>query len=128
MVTNKDFKILGRKVRGSISADKLETFLAPDGLQRVTMIADEVTALCPVTGQPDQYEVTIIYEPNGLCLESKSLKLYLQRFRNAGIFVEALSCLIAKEIGLRLATNVDTAIVQKSRGGISIIAEGSNKD
>ena len=48
----------------------------------------EFTALCPVTGQPDFGVITIDYVPDRLCLESKSLKLYLFSFRNAGIFHE----------------------------------------
>jgi 7-cyano-7-deazaguanine reductase len=49
----------------------------------------EFTALCPVTGQPDFGVITIEYVPNRLCLESKSLKLYLFAYRNHGTFHEA---------------------------------------
>ena len=49
----------------------------------------EFTALCPVTGQPDFGAITIDYIPDRVCLESKSLKLYLFSFRNHGAFHEA---------------------------------------
>ncbi len=49
----------------------------------------EFTALCPITGQPDFGAITIDYIPDRLCLESKSLKLYLFSFRNHGTFHEA---------------------------------------
>ena len=49
----------------------------------------EFTALCPVTGQPDFGAITIDYIPNRVCLESKSLKLYLFAYRNHGAFHEA---------------------------------------
>lgn len=48
----------------------------------------EFTSLCPVTGQPDFGAITIDYIPDKLCLESKSLKLYLYSFRNSGVFHE----------------------------------------
>ena len=49
----------------------------------------EFTAICPVTGQPDFGTITIDYVPDRVCLESKSLKLYLFSFRNHGVFHEA---------------------------------------
>jgi 7-cyano-7-deazaguanine reductase len=48
----------------------------------------EFTSVCPKTGQPDFGELTITYVPDRLCIELKSLKLYLQRFRNHGVFYE----------------------------------------
>ena len=49
---------------------------------------DEFTSLCPLTGQPDFARITIEYIPNELCVESKSLKLFLFSFRNEGSFYE----------------------------------------
>ena len=49
---------------------------------------DEFTSLCPITGQPDFARITIEYIPNELCVESKSLKLFLFSFRNEGSFYE----------------------------------------
>ncbi len=49
---------------------------------------DEFTSLCPITGQPDFARITIEYIPDELCVESKSLKLFLFSFRNEGSFYE----------------------------------------
>lgn len=102
----------------------LEVFPAPEHTTGVSMTSDEVTALCPVTGQPDQYIVSIHYIPVNLCLESKSLKLYLHQFRNEGVFCEALADRIAKDVFEALSPIYASASVsQKSRGGISIKAQ-----
>ena len=50
----------------------------------------EFTSLCPKTGQPDFGTITVIYCPDKSCIELKSLKLYLQTYRNKGIFYEAV--------------------------------------
>jgi 7-cyano-7-deazaguanine reductase len=47
--------------------------------------------VCPVTGQPDFGEILIEYTPDQLCIELKSLKFYMQSFRNQGIFYERLT-------------------------------------
>ena len=49
----------------------------------------EFTSLCPLTGQPDFAKIVIDYQPEGLCVESKSLKLYLGSFRMHGEFHES---------------------------------------
>ncbi len=101
----------------------LDTFPAPSGVTTVRMVSDEVTALCPVTGQPDWYEVAITYRPDQSCIESKSLKLYFQTFRDRGIFCEAFAAQIARDVMDACAPRwVRTTIVQKARGGISITA------
>ena len=51
----------------------------------------EFTSVCPKTGQPDYATIVLCYVPDELCVELKSLKLYLQRFRNEGIFYEAVT-------------------------------------
>ena len=50
----------------------------------------EFTSMCPVTGQPDFATITLIYTPNRLCVEMKSLKLYYLAYRNKGIFYEGV--------------------------------------
>jgi 7-cyano-7-deazaguanine reductase len=68
----------------------LETFENPH-LGRdyvIETVCPEFTSLCPKTGQPDFGELTIIYTPAALCYELKSLKLYLQQYRNLGAFYE----------------------------------------
>ncbi|MFA5779501.1 MAG: preQ(1) synthase [Elusimicrobiota bacterium] len=56
----------------------------------VTIETDEFTCLCPWSHLPDFAKLTIIYVPDKLCVELKSLKLYLQSFRNAGIVHESV--------------------------------------
>src|SRR5207248_5381265 len=62
-----DFVALGDP--GSDHYAGLETFANP-GVARVELDGDELTAVCPITGQPDLYRVRVQYEPDGLCLES----------------------------------------------------------
>ena len=71
-------KYLGKTVKHPV--EELDTFPAPDGVGQVTMTSDEVASSCPITGQPDFYVVEIEYRPSTLCIESKSLKLYLWGF------------------------------------------------
>jgi 7-cyano-7-deazaguanine reductase len=102
----------------------LETFPNP-GVSLVEMESDELVAVCPVTGQPDMYVAAIEYEPDGLCLESKSLKLYLAAFRNEGVFCEALAVRIRDDVARALALDaerVTVTLTQKARGGITITA------
>jgi 7-cyano-7-deazaguanine reductase len=117
-----DFVALGHA--GSEHYAGLETFPNP-GVSHVEMTSDELTAVCPVTGQPDLYVATIEYYPGELCLESKSLKLYLSRFRNEGAFGEALAVRIRDDVAAALALDRDSVQVtleQKARGGITITA------
>ncbi|UCF14968.1 MAG: NADPH-dependent 7-cyano-7-deazaguanine reductase QueF, partial [Phycisphaerales bacterium] len=57
----------------------------------ITIRCPEFTSVCPRTGQPDFGEIIIEYCPDKLCIELKSLKLYMQSYRNRGIFYEALT-------------------------------------
>ena len=57
----------------------------------ITTRCPEFTSVCPVTGQPDFGEILIEYTPDQLCIELKSLKYYMQSFRNQGIFYERLT-------------------------------------
>ncbi len=68
----------------------LETFenQYPGRDYTVEIVCPEFTSVCPKTGQPDFGTLTITYVPNQRCVELKSLKLYLQQFRNEGIFYE----------------------------------------
>jgi 7-cyano-7-deazaguanine reductase len=72
------------------AAEQLETFPNP-AVGRdyaIEIVCPEFTSVCPVTGQPDFGTITFTYTPGPTCVELKSLKLYLQRFRNQGIFYE----------------------------------------
>lgn len=76
-------------------AAMLDTFESPftgkDARYRtnIEIKAPEFTSLCPITGQPDFATIIINYTPHKLCVESKSLKLYLGSFRMHGEFHEA---------------------------------------
>ena len=99
----------------------LESFPRPDHVFTVTMTSDEVTALCPKTGQPDQYTVKIFYRPDKACIESKSLKLKLQSYRNKGLFVEQLAAELVQHVYESVQPFIaSVTVVQKSRGGVSI--------
>ena len=102
----------------------LESFPNP-GVADVELVSDELTAVCPITGQPDLYVAAIDYWPGALCIESKSLKLYLAGYRNEGAFCEALAVRIRDDVAAALelpADQVRVALEQKARGGITITA------
>jgi 7-cyano-7-deazaguanine reductase len=122
MTETNEFVALGHA--GSERYAGLETFANP-GVSRVEMTSDELTAVCPITGQPDLYLVSIEYEPGPLCLESKSLKLYLSGYRNEGAFCEALAVRIRDDVADALELpreKVHVTLKQKARGGITITA------
>src|SRR3982750_1290924 len=109
---------------GSDAYAGLETFPNP-GVDVVELISDELTAVCPITNQPDFYTARIEYRPRALCLESKSLKIYLSHFRDTGAFCEALAVQIRDEVAAALALeppDVHVSLRQKPRGGITITA------
>ena len=117
-----EFVALGHA--GSDAYVGLETFPNP-GVEVVELVSDELTAMCPITNQPDFYTARIEYRPRDLCLESKSLKIYLSRFRGEGAFCEALAVRIRDEIAAALELPHDAVRVtlrQKARGGITITA------
>jgi len=72
---------------------KLETFPNPEPGRDYTIefTCPEFTCLCPRTGQPDFATFRISYVPDRLCVELKSLKLYLWSFRDQGHFHEAVT-------------------------------------
>jgi len=86
----------------------------------------EFTSLCPITGQPDFGCITINYIPDKLCVESKSLKLYLFSFRNHGAFHEEVVNRILDDLLRTLKPR--KAVVNgdfNRRGGIAINVEAS---
>ena len=119
---SQEFVALGHA--GSEHYAGLESFPNP-GVSSVEMTSDELTAVCPVTGQPDLYAALIEYTPRDRCLESKSLKLYLASFRNEGVFCEALAVKIRDDVAEALGLDSDgvrVRLTQKARGGITITA------
>ena len=73
--------------------DLLEVFenQYPTRDYEIEIICPEFTSVCPKTGQPDFGTLTLTYTPDRMCVELKSLKLYLQQFRNEGIFYEMVT-------------------------------------
>jgi 7-cyano-7-deazaguanine reductase len=119
-----EFKALGKHATGP--SRELETFPAPEHVNLVSLVSDEVTSLCPVTGQPDWETVTIEYVPDCLCIESKSLKLYFWSLREEGVFCEALAAQIASAVyDAAQPHRCTVTVVQKPRGGITITAIAS---
>ncbi len=100
---------------------ELDTFEAPVGVGVVTFTTRELTAFCPVTHQPDYYHLTISYQPDKKCVESKSLKLYVMTFRDSAAFAEALSVEIMNDImNATQARHVRVELVQQVRGGLEL--------
>jgi len=104
MAAKKESKLLqlGKKSKIPNSPQKaiLEKVMNPhlDTSYLARFSIPEFTSLCPVTGQPDFAKIFVDYVPNKWLLESKSLKLYMQSFRNIGIFHEDVILKIGKKI------------------------------
>ena len=76
-----------------ISANDLDLFENPntDSDYLIKIKIPEFTCLCPVTGQPDFATIFIRYTPDKFCVELKSLKIYITKYRNIGTFHEAVT-------------------------------------
>jgi len=103
----------------------LDAFPTPtDAPFVVEHLAEEFTSLCPKTGHPDFGSVLIRFEPapaseRGACVELKSLKLYLQSYRDEGIFYEAVTNRIADDLASRIRPRWLQVVTRwKGRGGI----------
>ena len=101
----------------------LETFQSPsDKPYMIEFDCPEFTCVCPVTSQPDFAAFKFSYVPNKLCVELKSLKLYLGSFRNEGHFHEAVTNQMADDI-VKLLKPAYLKIVGDfyARGGIKTV-------
>jgi 7-cyano-7-deazaguanine reductase len=86
----------------------------------IEIVCPEFTSVCPKTGQPDFGTLTFTYTPDGKCVELKSLKLYLQSYRNAGIFYEHATNRILDDLVAVLAPrSMKLVAAFTPRGGIS---------
>ena len=86
----------------------------------IEIVCPEFTSVCPKTGQPDFGTITITYTPDRTCVELKSLKLYLQSFRNEGIFYENVTNRIFDDLmGMLKPRRLKLAAAFTPRGGIS---------
>ncbi len=118
------FNHLGHK--SNSPSKQLDTFPTPKNVEIVTFESDELTSFCPVTNQPDFNRVVIEFAPNKLCIESKSLKLYLWSFREEAKFAEALAGEIADNIYDAIQPHwCKITLIQNIRGGmqLSVVAE-----
>lgn len=105
---------------------RLEVFETGDPSLDVTLSCTEFTCRCPITGQPDWATITIGYVPDGRIVESKSVKLYLETFREEGIFHEHLATTIRDDFVAALdPRSLEVAVHFNSRGGIAISARSS---
>jgi 7-cyano-7-deazaguanine reductase len=112
----------------STPTKELETFASPELARDYTirMQIPEFTCLCPRTGQPDFATLDLEYVPDRLCVELKSLKLYIWSFRDRGAFHEA----VTNEIADHLETTLRPRFLRLTahfnvRGGIctTIVAQ-----
>jgi 7-cyano-7-deazaguanine reductase len=106
----------------------LETFVnpAPERDYTIRMTIPEFTCLCPKTGQPDFATLELEYVPNELCVELKSLKLYIWSFRDRGAFHEAVTNEILQDLVKTTAPRFMRLQAKFNvRGGIytSVVAE-----
>jgi 7-cyano-7-deazaguanine reductase len=104
------------------SRDLLETFANqfPSRDYLVEIVCPEFTSVCPKTGQPDFGTLTLRYVPDRLVVELKSLKFYLQSYRNAGIFYEHVTNSILDDLVAVVQPRRMTLVAQFTpRGGIS---------
>ena len=102
--------------------DLLQTFPNPKPERDYVIhhVAPEFTSRCPVTGQPDFGTVNVDYIPDKLCVELKSLKLYLQAFRNEGVFYEDITNRILDDLAAVLKPREMSVETQwNPRGGMS---------
>ena len=89
----------------------------------------EFTCLCPKTGQPDFAILYINYVPNELCIELKSLKLYIASFRQIGTFHEAVTNQICNDLKKLISPNyLNVKAKFNVRGGIYTTVECSIRD
>lgn len=106
------------------NASLLEVFpnRHPDSDYTVTHECMEFSSLCPKTGQPDFGNITIKFVPDKVCVETKSLKLYLFAYRNEGCFMETLTGKIFKDLKeVMQPRSLSVEAVFRSRGGIQTI-------
>ena len=102
-----------------IRTDFLETFPYEGEKQMIEYTTKEFSAVCPFSGLPDYAKLTVKYIPSKKCLELKSYKYYIVSFRNVGIYQEAATDRIFKDLKKALKPQylyVET--IYNTRGGI----------
>jgi 7-cyano-7-deazaguanine reductase len=123
VVRQDECRVLGREVRGPIGAEQLDAVPWDHGDTDATVefTTNELTATCPITGQPDFYELRFNYRPKEFLIESKSLKLYLWGFRDRGIFAEDLAATLLEDLVAACdPAEMTVDLTQQVRGGLQI--------
>jgi 7-cyano-7-deazaguanine reductase len=116
----------GEHARSGIDAElpPIETWPNQYPDYEIAVEIPEYTAICPKTGLPDFGHLTIRYVPEALCLELKSLKLYVVAYRNVGIFYENAVNRILRDCVAACRPKRMTVVGRfTSRGGISSVVE-----
>ena len=116
-------RLLGQETRGPVGAENLDTvpWSHPGADATVEFTTDELTAICPVTGQPDFYDLKLSYRPRLRLLESKAMKLYLWGFRDKGAFAEDLAATLLEDLVAACDPEEMTVdLTQQVRGGLKI--------
>lgn len=112
---------LGKKAEASRTLEAFPNH-APGEIE-VTLHCTEFTCICPLTRQPDYAQIDITYVPDKSVVESKSFKLYLETFRNEGVFHEHLAVDIGKDfVKFIKPLKVSVTVKFNVRGGIAIDA------
>jgi 7-cyano-7-deazaguanine reductase len=115
--------VLGREANDPITAERLDVvpWSHRDTDAVVEFTTNELTATCPITTQPDFYELKLSYRPKESLIESKALKLYLWGFRDKGIFAEDLAATLLEDLaGACDPREMTVDLTQQVRGGLQI--------
>ena len=112
-------KIFSFEDENSIKTDFLETIDYTGNPQKIKYETDEFSAVCPFSGLPDIAKVEIDYIPDKKIVELKSLKYYFMSYRNVGIYQEAVTDRIYKDLYNILSPEyLSVKTVYNVRGGI----------
>ena len=112
---------------------EIETFPNPNTGHNYTIqhIQEEFTSTCPMTGHPDYATVVFSYAPDKICVELKSMKLYLHSYRNKGIFFEAATNKIFEDLYQAVQPKwARLETIWRGRGGIrsNVVIENAQED
>ena len=111
--------VLGVSVQHPVEHIEPISLYKAHSLTTVCFKVTEFTSVCPVTGQPDYYDIIITLEPREMSIESKSLKLWLWQYREQGIFCEMLAQEILSEVvEITRPYSASVVVQQAARGGI----------
>lgn len=130
LTTGKDVKSLSLLGNDALPQKNLEVFPNHHAKRNyvITLVTDEFTSLGPVNRQPDFATITIQYVPDAFILESKSLKLYLQTFRDHETFYEHVVNVILDDLVAALKPRwCKVAAAFNVRGGIAMTVETEYK-